>query len=343
MPDYILLPRIEVQNANAHSANWILNGPSVTAAISFAHALGLSEEFAEDIEGVALIHHDSDLQSEAVGRDHLLHQRRGASYINKKDYASGGSKLSLSLQPTASRHLIISVIIKLGDDHEVTQDELKRSKFLKRARFNGGQIISYKVPKLLRSLESVIENTPKGFWVIDRKDLVSDSSLEPTQSILKYLSPSGALIRDRICAEMVDLVNDDCSEEIINRIIQNLASEDRPPLSSLKFFVKKERDKLKNKIDNLKPGEAEKTENILCSVEQIGPKYSWLSATTLGYSLVSPQEKRQLSRNNYPHAFAEPMVGLVQYISTRSNPASNSVFWYESWLDNNTYVISQPA
>ena len=74
MPNYIILSRIEVQSANAHSANWILNGPSVTSAVSFAHALGLAEDFAEDIEGVALIHHDSDLQSDAAGWEHLLHQ-----------------------------------------------------------------------------------------------------------------------------------------------------------------------------------------------------------------------------------------------------------------------------
>lgn len=326
MSDYVLLPRIDIQNANAHSAYWLLNGPPITAAIAYAHALGLAEDFAEEIKSVALVHHNCELQADVIGNDHLLQQRRGATYINKKDYAGSAKVPSLSLQPTASRHMTISILIEVDED-AVEQESLVKSKFLRRARFNGGQIISYGKPVVCESLGSINKYIPRGFWVADRHDLVSSSNLEPTQAILQYLSPKGNVIREVLIRDLQNLNQGDKYRGLVTTLIEKVNAAEYSPIHVLD-----------RSLQHIKSNN-----ELFTEVKKILSQYTWLSATTLGYSLLTPAEHREYARENKPHAFAEPMVGLVQYISTRTALSPKQFFWKDSWVDSNTYIISQAS
>lgn len=46
-------------------------------------------------------------------------------------------------------------------------------------------------------------------------------------------------------------------------------------------------------------------------------KNPWVLPATLGYAAVTPIENRIWTREGYPHAFAEPLVGLVQLMPIR--------------------------
>ena len=45
--------------------------------------------------------------------------------------------------------------------------------------------------------------------------------------------------------------------------------------------------------------------------------HPWLMPTIYGYQAVSKRSEAYGSRDQYPHVFAEPLVGPIQYISTR--------------------------
>jgi CRISPR-associated protein Csy2 len=50
----------------------------------------------------------------------------------------------------------------------------------------------------------------------------------------------------------------------------------------------------------------------------------WVTPAALGYALLTSARERSLTRDGYPHAFAEPLVGLIQYRSLREAPPP---FW----------------
>lgn len=61
----------------------------------------------------------------------------------------------------------------------------------------------------------------------------------------------------------------------------------------------------------------------------------WLSATCLGYAAITPFDPRSGAREGYRHAFAEPLVGLVQYRSLRDileNGEDKYTLWRPEWI-----------
>lgn len=176
---YLLIPRIRVEAANALSCSWVINAAPVNAALLFGHALG--RELQEDALGVAYIHHDAQHLGERIKYgDYAPQQRRGASFINKDDYASGSH--SLSLQPTASVHLTVSLIIAFDEDAEIAVADLER--LLLGRRFAGGRVVEYGQPALYDDVALLNKRVPSGFWVIDRSDLLQSEQQTPTQRLI---------------------------------------------------------------------------------------------------------------------------------------------------------------
>ena len=72
------------------------------------------------------------------------------------------------------------------------------------------------------------------------------------------------------------------------------------------------------------------------------PDETWLSATHLGYAPITPIEARDGSREGYEHAYAEPLVGLVQFRSLRTMKAqATSCFWRPAWTDEGVFLLRQ--
>lgn len=65
---------------------------------------------------------------------------------------------------------------------------------------------------------------------------------------------------------------------------------------------------------------------------------SWLSANVFGYATLEPPKERIGVRNGVLHAYAEPMVGLMQYRSVRKEPCVP--FWqYHSNPEKGVYLV----
>lgn len=258
---YLLIPRIRVEAANAVACSWIVNAAPLNAAVLFGHTLG--RDLEEDCCGVAYLHHDAQHLGELVEYGvYSPQQRRGASFINKDDYASGSH--SLSLQPTASAHLTMSLIIAFDEDAEVSIQDLHR--WLLGRRFAGGRIVEYGQPALYDDAEQLQKRIPAGFWLVDRSELLQSEDQTPSQRLIE-----------------------------------------------------------------------------LCSEPSSPTRAAWLTPTVLGYlSLTSPELKSGV-REGYEHSYAEPMVGLVQYVSTSQARRSglSIPYWDFHWPNSETYLIQQ--
>ncbi|RKG30625.1 type I-F CRISPR-associated protein Csy2 [Acinetobacter tianfuensis] len=168
MSRFIVIPYIKVQAANFVSNGLLMGGAPLMAAAMFSHHLARQLE-CED-EGFHYIHHDMQgLGGEAYGR-FTPAQRRGATFIGKTDYSSK-NKYALSLQPTASCHLLFSLVLQVDEsspDIDTLIDVLKRSKFA------GGSILEFGQIQVLKNLKKALRQISSGFLIRDRHDLLEN-------------------------------------------------------------------------------------------------------------------------------------------------------------------------
>lgn len=179
---YLYLPRVRVQTANAHATAWIINTTPLFAINMFGHNLG--RKISAFPTGVAVIHHDAQLLGENEGRGFYgrLHpqQRRGAMFIDKKDYPEGSK--SLSLQPTATCHLLLSLLFSFDAPFDL--DAVKD--FLPTARIAGGQVIEYERPEIIADESDLRRRLKSGYWIIERSDLMQKHA-DPLDAVIKSI------------------------------------------------------------------------------------------------------------------------------------------------------------
>lgn len=108
------------------------------------------------------------------------------------------------------------------------------------------------------------------------------------------------------------------------------------------YVVKDRRDMLENRDKN----QAELLVEALGEQPVAGKDNTWLSATCLGYAAITPFEYRGGVRCGYTHAFAEPLVGMVQYCSLRQwrkEADAEESLWRPVWLEDRrgAFVLRQ--
>lgn len=262
MSQYIVIPRLDVRNANAQPAWWMIGPPPVTAYLGFAHALARAIG-VDNHDGIAIIHHDIQFLGEQYGSFLHPHQFRAASFIDKDDYSSKNAHV-LSSQPTVRCHLNISVVIRFEDKSVFgISDAIP---FLRRGRIAGGTIIDHGKPDYSPAtgeISDVAKAVGSGFSIVNRQDL---------------------MVKTEIDRDMLDVL-----------------------------------------LRLTRPG-ANKTEG-----------HNWILPTSLGYVEISTCRQRRNVRGDFPHAYAEPLVGLIQYQSIRD---AGLHFWRYQRPTPNTFIAS---
>jgi CRISPR-associated protein Csy2 len=272
MSAYLVIPSMRVQAANIVSSQIAVGGPPVTAALLFAHAMALKADLGVEVLGVALIHHSIEPLGQRFYGVFFPQQRRAAAltFSNRpdRDYSSK-NKQALSLQPTASAHLRVSLIVEL-DGPVISPDSVKR--FLSSAKFSGGVLTGHDPIVQFDDLQDALESIRSGFAVLDRRDLLEQPGVS---------NPAEAMVE------------------------------------------------------------------MLGTQRAAGDENAWLSATCVGYAAITEFAARQGAREGFDHAFAEPLVGLVQFRSLRSlDVPPERLIWRSSWVggDNqqqDVFVLQQ--
>jgi CRISPR-associated protein Csy2 len=274
---YLLLPRLRIRAADAMAGNAAISPAKVMACVLFGHNLG-RKTGCRPMQ-VAILHHDAQLLGE-YGSDGFYdfhpQQRRGATFIDSVDYSSKNPH-ALSLQPTASCHLMLSLLFEVRGGINI--EKIKR--FLRTARIAGGNIDSHGEIEAADDLDAL--HLPKGFWLIERSDLLNTEG-SPVDALVT------AIGRKSIRAEAPETLN---------------PGDPPPPLPD-----------------------------------------SWLAASVLGYAMTTPFEVRagvrQTDGGETPlHAFCEPLLGLVQYVSIKDYGPRPIPWWEHTWLQDDVFVVRQ--
>jgi CRISPR-associated protein Csy2 len=241
----VLLPRLEVSDANALSAWWFIAPPSPTAYIGFAQALALKclpPELGHEFIGVGVVLHDYRLRAEKVEGTYswLPHQLRAAALINADDYSSK-NKNALSLQPTARCDMTLSLAIVFEEGASVDMDRVDI--FLRNARIASGAVaMDSPKPVILEDMRQVKNHIKTGFALHARTDLMTPAEGE------------------------------DALDALLRATLPTTEQKESTP---------------------------------------------WLMPATLGFATVTAMQDRVWTRDGHPHAFAEPLVGLVQLKSLK--------------------------
>ena len=176
--NFVLIPNVRIHAANMMASNLCLSAAQPMAFVQFAHALG--RKTAAKAKRVAILHHDVQPLGENDASRFLPHQRRGASFIDDKDYV--GKTASLGLQPTASMHLEVSLLIEFDRSPQYLEDALHGIKIA------GGTVSGMGKVARFESLEQL--PALNGFWLVDRRDLMD--AARPFERFLEIFTDSSA-------------------------------------------------------------------------------------------------------------------------------------------------------
>lgn len=189
---FLVLPRLQVLNANAMSSPISVGFPAVTGFMGAVHHLertlkakGLSGQFT----GVGIISHDAQLQTIL---EHGSYQR--ALMIKGLGINKDGSFKSFI--PSARIHMTVSLVIEVAgfESHELAIKHINKA--LMRLRIAGGDITGHEPPYFCVNTDERMERLSinalmPGYALVDRSHLMRESmlkGLDAIDSLLDFLA-----------------------------------------------------------------------------------------------------------------------------------------------------------
>lgn len=180
--EYLILPRLVIQRANALSTPWSVTMTPIFACTMFAHALGLDTNTKP--VATAIIHHDAQLLSDEIEYGIHPQQYRGATYMDDADYSSK-NKYALSLQPTVSMHMELSLILLFPD---AAPSIKKAVSSLHKRRIAGGLILDHGELMSVDSFDQAMRFLSGGFFITDRSDELKNDRLGRIETLLALVN-----------------------------------------------------------------------------------------------------------------------------------------------------------
>jgi CRISPR-associated protein Csy2 len=297
---------MRVQRANALSTGWLVSLCPAMAATMMAEAFGF--QVGEKPSGVILIHHDAELLAESLPGNPLArypHQFRGATHFNDRDV---NSKYA-GKQPVNGLQPTASMngewSLILRFDHPESDEDLLMAA---QEFLKSARLAGGSV---VEYGDPVVGKTligrdgPRDQWGVFDRSIGSGFVVADRSPLLQ--APGKTMIESLLSIASGDVSEDGATDE---------TAEDAG--DAMGDSGEKKRKKKKR---------------------------AWYSPATLGYAMLTPFEKREYVRENKAHAFCEPVVGLIEYLSVRSLGDSGvdmgSLFWHPVWLDDSVFVVTQ--
>lgn len=194
----LLLPHLQVHNANAMSSPFTVGFPAMTAWLGAIHALQrkLIASGLKDVElkKVAVISHNADLQVKKGPGDYVYSIIGTGNPVDKEGERS-------SFIEEARCHLDVSLIVEyegIKKDQENEFIEKVKHVLSSNMKMAGGDVLSFKNPALLRvedgvdsDLHKLIRRLMPGYAVVERRELMIEAMEQGEDSIdalLDYLA-----------------------------------------------------------------------------------------------------------------------------------------------------------
>lgn len=305
MRKYIVFEKIKVQHANAMPAFNLIGAPAITAHLGFARAIAY--RYSSELNGVAILHHRCDFEGRYVfGRLSPNLPRGVPCPLNSSD-----KKITLSDQPSSLCHYEVSLLLEVeGEDLSELISHANDGKLFawltRSARFAGGVILSIKNISVVDIKLEAMRKMPKtGFWVLDGRHLV-----EGELSYKEDYSNSNEMNASCENGSQDLSPNLKRSPDVLDSIMSTLYPKETHP------SAKKEKEKLEEKI-----------------------KKKFLALSCVGYAPLTDFKHREGVRQNLPHAYCEPLLGVIEYKSKRLTTESENIFW--SYAYPQTAIVAQ--
>lgn len=206
MKNWILIPHIQVQNANALSSPFTIGFPAMTAWLGAVHALQRKlndQNIPAVFSSVGLVVHEFELQI-FKGPEDYVYSIVGTGNPLVKNKKTGDFSSPPFIEE-ARCHLTVSLIIEF-DQVEVEDEKSMLDKIhnllIGTMKLAGGDILSCKKPEIIRDFRKAKYKLMPGYVLIERKDLMKKSmeaGLDAMDAMLDYL-----------------VVHHDCSNKLIN-------------------------------------------------------------------------------------------------------------------------------
>lgn len=206
----ILLPHIQVQNANALSSPFTIGFPAMTAWLGAVHTLQRhlnTKNVPIIFSGVGVVVHRFDLQT-YKGPGDFVHSIIGTGNPLEPKSEKGkpkGNAVRPSFIEEARCHLVASILIEYtnieAQDEQPMLEKLHQL-MLGRMRLAGGDILNCRTPKIVRDFKEIKCQLMPGYALIERRDLMQEAmeqGQDAMDAMLDYLA-----------------IHHSCTKEVIN-------------------------------------------------------------------------------------------------------------------------------
>ncbi|MEA5028134.1 CRISPR-associated protein Csy2 [bioreactor metagenome] len=194
MNSYLILPHMQIQNANAHSSPYTIGFPAVTAWLGAMHALerklNAIEEFKDvSFSGVGIVSHSLIMRSLGKGRNSI-------SRLIGMGFPSDKNGNRAPFLEEAKCNLEISLIVEFqGFTPETVAEfiESTQSIILSGLRMASGDVLSMKRPLIVTgegkdALDQVKRHVMPGYVLLERRELMIDAMKEGIDAMDALLS-----------------------------------------------------------------------------------------------------------------------------------------------------------
>lgn len=317
---YLILPRLSVQHANAVQTWWLVGPPSPMSIQGFSRALTRACDFSSD--AFSIVHHtvdwlgakQPDLRAfdfaaptaqnpQAMRRVWLYGDRILPQQVQGASYIDQSDHLVGKFSKGLQPTMRCHALYSVVLRVPGGRVDLSRVRqFLHSARLAGGSVTEHDDVVLVDTAEDVARYVRGGFYVADQ-----------TQWLANYMKETGAR----------------SAREALFDLLLNTSIQDRQ---------KKLSPKTDEQEDSRSTGDEPETSN------QTATKSSnWRSASVVGYTtLETPSRNRLGVRQDLPHAYAEALVGLIQYQPLKD--VTVPPFWsYQANSSDGFFVVSDSA
>lgn len=195
MRKILLIPHINVHNANALSSPYTIGFPAITAFLGCVHALQRILNHGNfkdlDFKSVAVICHEIDLQTYKGPGDYVFSIVGTGNPLDK----SGGRPAFIE---EARCHLDVSLVIEYEGIEKDDEDEALKvitTALHAKMKLAGGDILSFSIPEFLKITDNkaftrLIRKLMPGYVIIERRELMERSmedGLDAIDAMLDYL------------------------------------------------------------------------------------------------------------------------------------------------------------
>ena len=195
MRKVLLIPHINVHNANALSSPYTIGFPAMTAFLGGVHALQRMlnhGNFKEvNFKSVAVVCHEIDLQTYKGPGDYVYSIVGTGNPLDKK------GKRPAFIEDGRC-HLDVSLVIEYEgiekDDEDEALEEITTALYAK-MKLAGGDILSFNIPEFIKIIDNkafsrLTRKLMPGYVIIERRELMEEAmedGLDAIETMLEYL------------------------------------------------------------------------------------------------------------------------------------------------------------